>query len=382
MVAARIEATMYRDVIPWNTSETLVNDAFLVKNTGVRAVVGTTCCLSILGSLLITLSYLCFKNLRSRTREILLHVSLMDMGVGLANLIGLSVYFDRYLYNSAHANTTVATLCRAQAFCAAYFTYGSILWTISLAVYLYFLIIHHQTRMAIFFLRFSYIFCYGLPFLVSLWFVLTKRLGYSPYDSAGWCTLVNKDPVTGDVSIFVTVFGNDLWIYLAILLITVLYIVIRTFVHNELKESKEHVSNRRYWKALQNVDYKFMLIPVAFIILRIWTCIVNILYLYAAVDQHKVPDWIDKTLIYLSGIGDSGQGFANAILFVVFTKNVRKSFYKWICCKRGESEDSQQLPEMPSTPETQRAYREHDPLLRQSLESGYGASSYCYSVKS
>ena len=40
----------------------------------------------------------------------------------------------------------------------------------------------------------------------------------------------------------------------------------------------------------------------------------------------------------LQGIGDSSQGFANAILFVIFTKNIRDSFIKCISCrKRGSA---------------------------------------------
>ena len=39
----------------------------------------------------------------------------------------------------------------------------------------------------------------------------------------------------------------------------------------------------------------------------------------------------------MQGMGDSGQGFANAIIFVIFTKNIRDSFFKCICCgKRDE----------------------------------------------
>ena len=36
----------------------------------------------------------------------------------------------------------------------------------------------------------------------------------------------------------------------------------------------------------------------------------------------------------MQGIGDSGQGFANAILFVIFSKNVRQSFLQCVTCKR------------------------------------------------
>ena len=212
---------------------------FLYKDQTLRTVVGVSCSLSILGSLLIILSYILFKKRRTRAREILLHISLMDLGVALANLIGLSVYFDQYyashLIDKSHeVPTYIDGLCRTQAFFAAYCTYGSILWTIALAGFLYFLIIHHKTRIAIYFFWFSHIVCYVLPLLVSLWLVLTKRLGYSPMDSSGWCTLINRDLLTRNADIFITVFGNDLWIYLAIVTIPTLYLSIRCYLANQV----------------------------------------------------------------------------------------------------------------------------------------------------
>ena len=185
------------------------------------------------------LSYILFKKRRTRAREILLHISLMDLGVALANLIGLSVYFDQYYVNQVYNQTYVVPvyikgLCKTQAFFAAYCTYASILWTIALAGFLYFLIIHHKTRIAIYFYWFSHIICYVLPLLVSLWLVLTQRLGYSPLNSSGWCTLINRDILTDKPDFFITVFGNDLWVYLTIVTIPFLYMSIRCYLANQV----------------------------------------------------------------------------------------------------------------------------------------------------
>ena len=43
------------------------------------------------------------------------------------------------------------------------------------------------------------------------------------------------------------------------------------------------------------------------------------------------------TKINLQGIGDSSQGFANAIIFVIFTKNIRESFIRYFCCRKRQS---------------------------------------------
>ena len=216
------------------------------KDIKIRAVVGVSCCLSILGSFLIILSFILFKNRRTRAREILLHISFMDMGVGLANLIGLSVYFDQYYppyqrdhnhdYKYSSVRPYIDGLCKAQAFFAAYFTLASILWTIALAGFLYFLIAHHKTRISIYFHRSSYIVCYLFPLFVSLWLVFSKRLGYSPVASSGWCGLITRSPYTSKVDMYATVFGNDLWIYLATLTIPIFYFSIRCTVINQVSK--------------------------------------------------------------------------------------------------------------------------------------------------
>jgi hypothetical protein len=44
-------------------------------------------------------------------------------------------------------------------------------------------------------------------------------------------------------------------------------------------------------------------------------------------------------VLFTQGIGDSSQGFANFIIFVIFTKNIRDSFIKCIRCRRRRSND-------------------------------------------
>ena len=133
-----------------------------LKGTPFRLIIGLTCALSVLGALFIVLSYGCLPSLRSNARWILLHLSLMDFGVGLVNLLGNMVYFDRFYFSVASsgcydyhlpARRAVQNLCITQAFFAMYFTYASVLWTISLAVYLYFLIVRNKTPLALASLR-------------------------------------------------------------------------------------------------------------------------------------------------------------------------------------------------------------------------------------
>ena len=210
------------------------------KDLTTRIVVGISCALSIIGSILLIISYLVQKS-RTRSREILAHISLMDFGVGLSNLIGLSVYFDKFYSENGNLIDPPAYidyLCKTQAFFAEYCTLGSIFWTTALAAYLYIVILHHKNpKFSLYFLRFCYVLCYGLAIGITVWLLIVHRLGYAPYDSSGWCSLIVKDPATKKTSLFILIFAYDLWVYLAIVLIILFYIAIRSFVSNQVSPS-------------------------------------------------------------------------------------------------------------------------------------------------
>ena len=109
----------------------------------IRAVVGVTCILSMAGALLIILSYILIKEIRTTTRKILLHLSIMDFMVAAGNLIGDFINFDQYLAAdpTAQHHKVVNNVCKAQAFFALYGSISSILWTNSMAVYVYLYIV-------------------------------------------------------------------------------------------------------------------------------------------------------------------------------------------------------------------------------------------------
>ena len=260
-------ADEFSGAIPWTDVGQSGSQSFANKSTGIRVVVILTCSLSVLGSILLIFSYACFKQLRSKPREILMHISFMDFGVSLANLIGAAVYFDQYYHISGEqgsnsssvpdsltpaeqildeanpvaneaSNTFSATpaiegLCITQAFFAGYFTLGSIFWTIFLSIYIYLFLLYHKIKPGLprYSLFVSYFVSYGVPLIISLWLVLTGRLGYAPYNSSGWCTLIVQNPSTGEGDLYAVVFGNDLWIYLAIFIIPILYLASCNFIH-------------------------------------------------------------------------------------------------------------------------------------------------------
>ncbi len=216
------------------------NGDFWMKGPPFRVVIGVTCFLSVVGALLIIFSYVFFKTLRNDARLILVHLSLMDLGVGLTNLIGNFIYFDRYYYPNGPCSVFqqpsqayISHLCVIQGFFAHFFTQCSILWTVSLAVFLYFRILQHKTQLSRTILWFSCGFCYGIPTIVCLWLVFTNRFGYSPYNT-GWCSILIIDIETLQPDVYVAVFGYDLWIYLAMILVPILYLSVQVFIRQKV----------------------------------------------------------------------------------------------------------------------------------------------------
>lgn len=171
---------------PWTPFDNSTNtDPFIHKKFAIRLVVAFTCSLSMLGALLIVLSYICLKSIRTKTRQIIAHLSVADFGSACANFIGATVYFDPYITKCIdNSNNTypgipcgvVENLCTTQAFFAGYFTLASVLWTLSLSVYIHCLVVHSGLGTHTMVVYFSYFFCWGMPLVITVWLVATGKL--------------------------------------------------------------------------------------------------------------------------------------------------------------------------------------------------------------
>ena len=213
--------------------------------TTLRGVVAATCLLSVVGSLLIISTYLFIKSLRSAARLVLVHLSVMDAGVATANLVGVLVDFNSY-YNTGEyswngypvppSNISVAVnaACVTQAAFAVYFTFGSFMWTLGMAFYLYMRIVHYRRVQAKYVLYTITVLCYGLPLLPTLWKLVTNRLGYSPFSSEGWCGVKNINLESGQKYYLLHFISYDMWVYLIYIMVPVLYISAYLHIRQEV----------------------------------------------------------------------------------------------------------------------------------------------------
>ena len=202
----------------------------------VRYVVSVTCSLSICGALIVIFVYVCFKSLRNNLRGIIFHLSLMDLGVGCSNLIGSVVSLGVSNTNgTCISRQQEYNLCVAQAFFSHYFTMSSILWIMSVVLYIYVTIV--ATWHAKYVSYLIYVVCYGLPLLVSLWLLLTHRFGYTPHNSSGWCGIVTYDPKSRQHDIIASIISINLWLYLTFVLVPVLCLAIHCYLHRKVRAS-------------------------------------------------------------------------------------------------------------------------------------------------
>ena len=201
-------------------------------------VVGTTCSLSMVGSVLIVLSYVMVPGIRTQARGILVNLSVMDFTVALANFIGICLKFNVWLGGEGSSHSNVSNigvgkdLCIAQASVAMYATWSSILWTICIAVYIYFRVTTSEyiSRVVLYSL---YVVAYGLPAILVAWQLAADRFGFDRHAGSSWCSsVVSKH---GKMLPFNVVFVNDIWMYLTVFLVIIILISLHFHFKREVR---------------------------------------------------------------------------------------------------------------------------------------------------
>lgn len=283
---------------------------------GLRFLVSFTCVFSMLGASLIVLVYSLLPKVRTKPALILVHISLMDFLTAMANLTGVVLVIT---------GNNRGPGCVVQASLAMYGTLSSVLWTSGLAVYVFAAVLFGErkvTRDHV--LHCLCVLCYGLPLIMTLWFSLTGKLGPDPIGGPSWCSLVLHDGA-GRRLPFNTLFGNDVWMYVTIVMVVVLFAP----MHCYLKYSHYDDNDSGLEPLpLLSAELKLIGVPVVFILLRIWSLLLGFVDVEIGYDSDTTATTV---LLYMSGIGDSAQGFANALIFLLFTPDVRVTAFR--CCR-------------------------------------------------
>ncbi|NXC57253.1 GP157 protein, partial [Aleadryas rufinucha] len=280
-----------------------------------RGAVLVSCALSCVGSALLLCTHAQWPELRTRPRQLLLYLSLADLLSALSYFYGVLQDFERTSWD-----------CVLQGALSTFANTSSFFWTMAIALYLYLTIVRGSPTGA------GLLWCFhavswGVPLAITVAAVALKKIGYDASNvSVGWCW-VNLD--AEDRLLWMLLTGK-VWEILAYVTLPVLYILIKKHInraHAALSEYRPLLSGAPAPQPRTSIaDKKLILIPVIFIFLRIWSTVRFVLTLCGS------PAVQNSVLVVLHGIGNTFQGGANCIMFVLCTRVVRARLLSLLCC--------------------------------------------------
>ncbi|KAM4651942.1 G-protein coupled receptor 157 [Discoglossus pictus] len=303
----------------------LLNDSQTNLYLFEQVIVLLSCVLSFLGSALIIFTHIRWPELRSRPRQLLLFLSVAD-------LLSAASYF----YGVLRDFNGTSWDCVVQGALSTFSNTSSFFWTVAVAVYLYITIVHSQQSLAEHMIYWFHFISWGVPLVITVAAVSLQKIGYdASYVSVGWCW-VNIE--ASDKLLWMLLTGK-VWEILAYIILPVLYILIKKHIgraHEALSEYRAILSSTPVQQPRTIADKKLIFIPIIFIFLRIWSTIRFILTLCDSSAVHN------PVLVILHGIGNTFQGGANCIMFVLCTNAIRARLVRswcWCCIRTSYSSD-------------------------------------------
>ncbi|CAL1606037.1 unnamed protein product [Knipowitschia caucasica] len=291
-----------------------------------QVVVLCSCALSFLGSSLIIITYMTWSDLRTTPRRLLVWLSVSDWLSAVSYAYGVGKVF--------HSDSVD---CVVQGAISTFANTSSFFWTVAIAVYLYMFIVRSNKRGADSLVWVFHLVSWGVPLAITVAALCLDKIGYDASEvSVGWCWV----KIHASDHVLWMLLTGKIWEFLAYVTLPVLYILIKRHIHiahAALSEYRPILANSSTAQSFSSMaDMKLTMIPVIFIFLRIWSTVRFILLLAnSTARQHPV-------LVTLHGIGNTFQGAANCIMFVLFTRPIRTRLCSALCwcCPRCTSNQS------------------------------------------
>lgn len=152
------------------------NYEFIVNNGG-QAFLVTSSLLTLVGSLLIMVTFALYKEIRTSSRHIIVCISIADFITAVGNLGGA------FLPIKNRPGCVVTSFLGSTALCSSF------LWTMMLAVFLYLTLVKDKLQLATsLIVPWFHLICWGIPLVINIVAVTTGRLGNNmDVAVAGWC---------------------------------------------------------------------------------------------------------------------------------------------------------------------------------------------------
>ena len=160
-----------------------------------------SCIASMIGSVLMIIPYVLWKDVRSGLRTIVTYLSIADFFTAFGYTMA-SFNYIRYRHakdiDYFKACQTFSTVCQIQAYISSWASLSSFWWTAILAFYLYYTITKGNVNALNKWFPLFHVFVWGSPLIVMLPLLVTGSLGYSLFSAGGWC-FIASDKIVGNV---------------------------------------------------------------------------------------------------------------------------------------------------------------------------------------
>jgi len=279
-----------------------------------------TCTLSCVGSLFIIVSFALFKDFQSsQSRRLLVILSICDLFTAVAYLIRIGKMPD-----SEHDEVR----CKVQSAINIFANQSSFFWTDFIALFVL-LSRKYGMKQASRWIPYFHVISWGVPAVLLIAVIAKGAWGYDDGTAtADWCWIKGGEPNYWHI-----IAGKGVE-WSSCVLITIIYILV--FVDLRKAADQQLLLAHRGGTTWKITEKKLLAIPVVFIILRMPGTIRTIY------EFKHASGLVSQPWPILQAIGDSGQGFANGLIFGLFTEKVRSYYYKLINrCTRREGEQVQ-----------------------------------------
>ena len=271
--------------------------------------------ISCLGSAAIIMSYVTVKEYRTGAQTIILLLAVADFLTSVGYIIGSVNFLNHWGKNATYDCGTFNATCQAQSFLTTWSSICSQAWTCILAAYFLY-VLRWTSKLGARALVLSNVLVWGLPLVPVAALLGNGRLGYSITTAAGWCFIQDTSHnESRGLEIILTLVGGKLTEMVTYTIVVVVYVI--TLIHLW----KMHGCGCKKISA----EMRLLSIPLAYLGLRVWG---TIHFFYTLHLFHKCIDAntikVVKILVILQAIGDPGQGWCNAILYIFFSPIYRR----------------------------------------------------------
>ena len=155
-----------------------------------------SCTASMVGSVLMIIPYILWKDIRSGLRNIVTYLAIADFFTAFGYTIAS---FNYIIYKHGKSGDFPKTcrifssVCQIQAYISSWASLSSFWWTAILAYYLYSTITKGSTNVLNKWFPFFHVLAWGSPILVMLPLLCTGSLGYSLFSAGGWCFISSNN---------------------------------------------------------------------------------------------------------------------------------------------------------------------------------------------